>query len=101
VKHVQFPYVDRLLDDDVSCIQPICNRICESLNRQPAYEENINYGENDVQAVNLVEKVELPSKKQFVQQLFVPTTTPMEEQPPHPPPQVQVITITSEVEDKI
>lgn len=30
----------------------------------PAYEENINVGENDVGALNLVKKVELLSEKQ-------------------------------------
>jgi hypothetical protein len=77
-----------------SCVGAVHNRDPESPNRHPAYEENINYGENDVEVINLVE---LPSEKQFVQPLpFVPTTAPMEEHPPPPPPQAQLITITTE-----
>jgi hypothetical protein len=32
------PYVDRFLDDDVSCIWPVRNRIYGSLNKQPVYK---------------------------------------------------------------
>jgi hypothetical protein len=65
----------------------IHNRHPESLNKHPAYEYNINYGEKDVEAVNLVEKVELSSEKQYVQsQPLVPTTPPVEEHPPPLPP---------------
>lgn len=42
-------------------IGAIHNRHPESPNKHPAYEYNINYGEKDVEAINLVEKVELPS----------------------------------------
>jgi hypothetical protein len=67
------PFVDRFLDDDVSCVRPVCNHIYESSNRKPVYEENVSYGE----------KVELPSKKQYVQpQPLVPTIVPVEEYPP-------------------
>jgi hypothetical protein len=37
------------------------------LNRKLVYEENVSDGENDVEATNLVEKVELPLEKQYVQ----------------------------------
>jgi hypothetical protein len=44
--------------------------------------------------------LELLSEKQFVQQqLFVPTTTSVEEQPSLPTPQVQLITITTKIAD--
>jgi hypothetical protein len=53
-----------------------------------------------VEAINLVKKVELPSKKQFVQQqLFVPMTTLVEEQLPPPSSHVQLITITTKIGD--
>jgi len=45
-----------------SCIGAIHNRSPESRNRHLAYEENINYGEKDVEVINLVE---LPSAEQF------------------------------------
>jgi hypothetical protein len=78
------PFVDRFLDNDVSCVRPVCNHIYESLNRKPVYEENVSYGE----------KVELPSEKQYVQpQPLVSTNVPMEEYPP----QAQLITITTEI----
>jgi hypothetical protein len=67
------PFVDRFLDDDVSCVRPVCNPIYESSNRKPVYEENVSYGE----------KVELPSKKQYVQpQPLVLTIVLVEEYPP-------------------
>jgi hypothetical protein len=62
-KPIHYPYVDRFLDDDVSHIPHVCNHIYKSPNRHSIYEENINYGKNDVDVVNL----ELPSEKQFVQ----------------------------------
>jgi hypothetical protein len=74
-KPIHYPYVNRFLDDDVSHIQHVRNHIHKFPNRHSVYEE-INYGENDVDVVNL----ELPSEKQFVQlQLFVPMTTSVEE----------------------
>jgi hypothetical protein len=77
-----------------------CKHIHKSPNRHSAYEANINYGERDVEATNLVKKVELPSEKQFVQQqLFVPMTTPVEEQLPPSLSQVQIITITLKIGD--
>jgi hypothetical protein len=88
---------DRFFDVDVIHIRPIYNHIHKSPNRSFAYKENINYGERNVEAVNLVKKVELLSEKQFVQQLFDPTTTPMEEQPSPPPLQTQLITITTKI----
>jgi hypothetical protein len=58
-KPIHYPYVDRFLDDDVSHIRHVCNHIHKSPNRHSAYEENINYGEMDVDVVNL----ELPLEK--------------------------------------
>jgi hypothetical protein len=82
------PYVDKFLDDDVSCIRLGRNRIYDSLNRQPVYEENIIYGEKDVEAINLVGKVELLSNKQYVQPLSLAPTIALVEHPL----QVQLIT---------
>jgi hypothetical protein len=66
------PFVDRFLDNDVSCVRSICNHVYESPNRKPVYEEKISSDE----------KVELPSEKQYVQpQSLVPTTVPVEEYP--------------------
>ena len=53
MKPIQYPYVDRFLDDDISHIRNVCNCIHKSPNRHHVYKENINYGENDVEAVNL------------------------------------------------
>jgi hypothetical protein len=54
------------------------------LNRKPTHEENVSYGE----------KVELSSKKQYVQpQPLVPATVPVEEYPP----QAQQIMITTKI----
>ena len=95
-KPVHYPYVGRFLDDDASHIRHVRNHIHKSPNRHFVYEENINYGEKDVDVVNL----ELPSKKQFMQQqLFVPTTILVEEQPPPPTPKVELITITTKIVD--
>jgi hypothetical protein len=78
------PFVDRFLDDDVSCVRPDGNHIYESPNRKPVYEENVSFSE----------KVELSLEKQYVQpQPLVPTTVPVEEYPP----QLQLITITIEI----
>jgi hypothetical protein len=86
-KPVHYPYVDRFLDDEVSPIRHVRNHIHNSPNRHSTYEENINYGERYVEAVNLVKKVELPSEKNYVQpQSLVPTNTSMEEQLSPPPP---------------
>jgi hypothetical protein len=77
------PVYEDLSDDDV---QPVSNHISESLNRKPIYEENVSYSE----------KVELLSKKQYVQpQPLVPATVPVEEYPP----QAQLIAITTEIND--
>jgi hypothetical protein len=78
------PFVDRFLDDDVSCVRPVCNHIYESQNRKPVYEECVSYSE----------KVELPLEKQYMlPQPLVPTIVPVEEYPP----QAQFITITTEI----
>jgi hypothetical protein len=80
------PIFEDLSDDDASCVRPVSNHIYESPNRKPIYEENVSYSE----------KVELPSEKQYVQlQLLVPATVPVEEYPP----QAQLITITTEIND--
>jgi hypothetical protein len=90
------PYVDRIIEDDASCIRLFRNRIYESLNRHPVYEDNINYNKKDVKAIKLVEKVELLSEKQYVQpQSLVSTTAPVEEHPP----QVHLIMITTEIKN--
>jgi hypothetical protein len=104
-KPVHYPYVGRFLDDDVSHIRHVRNHIHKSPNRHSVYEENINYGEKDADVVNL----ELPSKKTYVQPpSLIPTTTSMEEQlsPPRPQmqlpsPQVQLITITTKIDDPL
>jgi hypothetical protein len=76
------PVYEDLSDNDVSFPQPVSNRIYDSLNRKPVYEENVSYGE----------KVKLLSEKQYVQpQPLVPTIVPVEEYPL----QVQLITITT------
>ena len=95
-KPIQYPYVEIFLDNDVSHIQNVGNHIHKSPNRSFVYEENIKYGERDMDVVNW----ELSSNKQFMQPLlFDPTTIPMEEQPPPPSLQVQLITITSKIGD--
>jgi hypothetical protein len=72
------------------------NHIHKRPNRHYAYEENINYGERDVEAFNLIKKVELPLEKKYVQpQLLVLTTTQVEEQPSPPPP----LPITTEIKN--
>jgi hypothetical protein len=74
----------------------VCNHIHKSPNRHSTYEENINYGERDMKAFNLVKKVELPLEKKYVQpQLLVTMTTPVEERPPPPPP----LMITTEIKN--
>jgi hypothetical protein len=104
-KPVHYPYVDRFLDDNVSHIRHVCKHIHKSPNRHSIYEENINYGENDVDVVNL----ELPSEKQYVQPpSLIPMTTSMKKQLPPPPPQmqpplpqVQLIKITTKIGDPL
>jgi hypothetical protein len=44
-------FVDRFLDDGVSCVRPIFNHIYESPNRKPVYEENVSYSEKNGVAV--------------------------------------------------
>jgi len=79
------PIFEDLSDDDASCVRRVSNHIYESPNRKPIYEENV-----------YSEKAELPSEKQHVQpQPLVPTTVPVEEYSP----QVQFITITTEIID--
>jgi len=76
-----------LSDDDVSCVRPVSNHIYELQNRKLIYEENVSYNE----------KVELPSKKQYVQlQQLVPATVPVEEYPL----QVHLNTITTKINNK-
>jgi hypothetical protein len=74
-KPVRYPYVDQLCDDDVSHLH-------KSPNRPFAYEEKFDYGKG----VNMVTRVELPSKKKYAQP---PPLFPMEEQLLSPPPQEQ------------
>jgi hypothetical protein len=82
----QPPVYEDLSDDDVSCVQPVSNHIYEFPNRKPIYEDNVSYGK----------KMELSLEKQYVQpQPLVPTTVPVEEYPP----QAQLITITTEIND--
>jgi hypothetical protein len=91
--------IDTFVNKYGGCVDAVQNHDSESLNRHPAYEENINYGENNVEVINLVE---LPLQKQFVQPLpFVPTTALIEEHPPPPPPQAQLITITTEEKSNV
>ncbi|XP_059459967.1 uncharacterized protein LOC132189308 [Corylus avellana] len=88
---VRYPYVDRFREDDVSHFRHVHNHLHNSPNRPFAYEENFNYGEEVVEDVKLVEEVELPLEKTYVQPpSLIPTTTSMEEQLPPPPPQVQL-----------
>jgi hypothetical protein len=59
---VRYPYVDQLCDDDVSHLHLVPNHLYKSPNRPFAYEEKFDYGKG----VNMVTRVELPSKKKYV-----------------------------------
>jgi hypothetical protein len=88
---IRYPYVDRFREDDVSHFCHAHNHLHNFPNRLFAYEENFNYGEEVVEDVKLVEEVELPSEKTYVQPpSLIPTTTSMKEQLPPPPTQVQL-----------
>ena len=47
--------IDTFVNKYGGCVDAVQNHDSESLNRHSAYEENINYGENNVEVINLVE----------------------------------------------